>query len=67
MHLNSEEMEAFLKGKPVSKDFIAHLENRTKALVQKFEVITKDLSRPGDDLLQTDQSMRIKTNHDTSN
>ena len=56
MHLNSQEAEAFLRGKPVSDEFIAQLENHTKALIQKFEVITRDLSRPGDDLLQTDRS-----------
>jgi hypothetical protein len=53
MHLNSEEIEAFLRGKPVSDEFIDQLKNRTKALIEKVEVITKDLSRPGDDLLPT--------------
>ena len=50
--LNPEEIEAILKGKPVSDEFILQLEQHTKALAEKLEVITKDLHRPGDDLLQ---------------
>jgi hypothetical protein len=56
MHLNSEEIEAFLKGKPVSDKFIAQLEEHTKALIEKFEASTQSLSRSGADLLQTDRS-----------
>jgi hypothetical protein len=58
MHLNSEEVEAFLKGKPVSAEFIAQLEEHTKALIEKFEASTKVLTRPGADLLpQTEQTI----------
>ncbi len=53
--LNPEEIEAFLKCKPVSDEFIVQLEQHTKALVEKLEVITKDLHRPGDDLLPKTQ------------
>ena len=56
MHLNSEEVEAFLKGKPVSDEFIAKLEKHTKALVEKLEASTKSLTRSGADLLPTDHS-----------
>ena len=53
MHLNSQEVEAFLKGKPVPDEFIAELEKHTKALVEKLEASTKDLSRPGAGSSQT--------------
>jgi 5-bromo-4-chloroindolyl phosphate hydrolysis protein len=52
--LNPEEIEAFLKGKPVSDEFITQLEEHTKALVEKLETITKDLRRPGDGSSQTE-------------
>jgi hypothetical protein len=55
---NPEEIEAFLKGKPVSAEFIAQLEEHTKALIEKFEASTKSLSRSGADLLpQTEQTI----------
>jgi hypothetical protein len=39
---NPEEIEAFLKGKPVSAEFIAQLEEHTKALIEKLEASTKE-------------------------
>ena len=55
---NPEEIEAFLKGKPVPDEFIAELEKHTKALVEKLEASTKSLSRSGADLLpQTKQTI----------
>lgn len=69
MHLNSEEIEAFLRGKPVSNEFIAKLEEHTKALIEKFEASTKSLGRSGAGLLPTTAVNERKdyNNHDTSN
>jgi hypothetical protein len=55
MHLNSEEVEAFLRGKPVTDAFIAELEEHTKALIEKLEASTKVLTRPGAGLLPKTQ------------
>ena len=49
---NQQEIEAFLKGKPVSTAFHIQLSTRVEALLKGLEVITKDLHRPGDDFLQ---------------
>jgi len=49
---NQQEIEAFLKGKPVSTAFHTQLSTRVEALLNRLEVITKDLHRPGDDFLQ---------------
>jgi hypothetical protein len=55
---NPDEIEAFLKGKPVSDEFIAQLEQHTKALVEKLEASTKSLTGSGADLLpQTEQTI----------
>jgi hypothetical protein len=73
-HLPTEqEMEAFLKGKPVSPEFLAELESRTSNLlsqlketwnldessrITKSKASTKDLTRPGADCLLTEETDR---------
>lgn len=52
--LDLEEVEAFLKGKPVSDEFLTQLEEHTKALVEKLETITKEMHSPGDGSSQTE-------------
>jgi len=49
---NPQEVETFLRGKPVSTAFHTELSTRVEALLKGLEVITKDLHRPGDDFLQ---------------
>jgi hypothetical protein len=42
-----EEIEAFLKGKPISAEFLTQLSTRVEALVKGLKASTKDLHRPG--------------------
>jgi hypothetical protein len=44
---NEQEIEAFLKGKPISAEFLTQLSTRVEALVKGLEASTQDLSRPG--------------------
>jgi len=50
---NQQEIEAFLKGKPVSTAFHIQLSTRVEALIKGLEASTKDLSRPGAGSSQT--------------
>ncbi len=49
---NQQEIEAFLKGKPVSTEFLTQLSTRVEALLKGLEASTKDLTRPGAGSLQ---------------
>ena len=46
---NQQEIEAFLKGKPISSEFLTQLSTRVEALLKGLEASTKDLTRPGAD------------------
>ena len=49
---NQQELEAFLKGKPISAEFLTQLSTRVEALLKGLEASTKDLTRPGAGSLQ---------------
>ncbi len=50
---NPQEVEAFLRGKPVSTAFHTQLSTRVEALVKGLEASTKSLGRSGADSSQT--------------
>ena len=50
---NPQEVETFLRGKPVSTAFHAQLSTRVEALLKGLETSTKDLTRPGAGSSQT--------------
>ena len=55
---NPQEVETFLRGKPVSTAFHTELSTRVEALVKGLEASTKSLGRSGADLLpQTKQTI----------
>jgi hypothetical protein len=49
---NQQEIEAFLKGKPISAEFLTQLSTRVEALLKGLEASTKSLSRSGAGSLQ---------------
>jgi len=57
---NQQELEAFLKGKPVSIAFHTELSTRVEALLKGLQASTKDLTRPGADSLQRPTESIVK-------
>lgn len=53
---NQQEVEAFLKGKPISAEFLTQLSARVEALLKGLEASTQSLTGSGADLLPTDRS-----------
>jgi hypothetical protein len=49
---NQQEIEAFLKGKPISSKFLTQLSTRVEALLKGLEASTQSLTGSGDDFLQ---------------
>jgi len=50
--LNQQELEAFLKGKPISSEFLTQLSTRVEALLKDLEASTQSLTGSGADSLQ---------------